>query len=125
MADESQSRSDTETDAFHSWLDLNWPMWKQHRGTAPYYAKRDAFMAGRASVSEQLALDQTELQLLIDYHDNQDAGAEAMDMPEACAYHMNRSAQFADMKNELLRREQATLDRMLKPRPAEREGNTK
>lgn len=55
-----------------------------------------------------------ELTLLIDYHDNQDAGAEAMDMPEASLHHAKRSKHFSDMRDAIRKREADTVAKMVK-----------
>ena len=66
-------------------------------------------------------LTERELTLLIDYHDNQEAMAEAMDMPEASHYHALRSASFYEQREEIRRLQKVILDKMVAaPSPSER-----
>lgn len=57
--------------------------------------------------SEIPSLTKDELEALIDYHDWNDAGADAMDMPESAEYHSKRSKAFQAMRDALMAKEKA------------------
>lgn len=65
-----------------------------------------------AAPSAIAPLTEAELTLLIDYHDNQDASAEASDMPEASLYHGLRSAQFKTERDEIQKAQKVILDKL-------------
>ena len=63
-----------------------------------------------SAVSEtQAQFTEGELNALIDYHDNNDAAADAMEMPESSLYHAKRSAHFTEMLSALKAEEQRVL----------------
>jgi hypothetical protein len=66
----------------------------------------------RPSVSAIEPLSEQELKVLIDYHDDQDAGAEAQGYNEASLYHAKRSAMYSAMRNEIRKLEADTLAKM-------------
>jgi hypothetical protein len=55
----------------------------------------------QATPPEELVLTRSELDALIDFHDYNDAGAEAMDMIEQSKYHEQRSKRFTAMRDAL------------------------
>lgn len=67
------------------------------------------------SAIESSPMTEQELTLLIDYHDNQDAMAEAMGVDECSLYHAKRSAEWSAMRDVIRKREADTLAKMVRP----------
>lgn len=65
--------------------------------------------------SESEPMTEKELTLLIDYHDNQDAMAEAMGVDNVSLYHAKRSAEWTAKLDAIKKREADTLAKMVKP----------
>lgn len=69
------------------------------------------YAAQSASVS---IMDEQELTLLIDYHDNQDSAAEAAGYDDAALYHARRSQHYGVMRDAIRKRDADTLATMIR-----------
>lgn len=89
-----------------------WGPGKQHPGGQPYREGTSTGVTLPAQPSATDALTEVELTVLIDYHDNQDAAAEASGHDDAALYHALRSANFSAARDEIRKAQKVILDKM-------------